>query len=181
MVWSETVVQLMHTQKSSSSVAHTTWDSPFIVDTASCVAPIWNPCNSMFSFQCSDANFKLFLCKWWNKKMVWERGCTLVLASFPGHSNPNPRTACSTGWKWGGTFWEYMDIYTSIQIALLASLVSLASLAPLAIQWKWGDTAASWRQGRASMPSLVACSTKSGGKTWKDLSRDAFRCWRHLS
>jgi len=63
-----THIQLMHTQKSSSSVAHTTWDSPFIVDTASFVAPIWSPCNSIFSFQCSDADFKLFLCKWWNKK-----------------------------------------------------------------------------------------------------------------
>jgi len=28
--------------------------------------------------------------------------------------------------------------------------------------------------------AFVACSTKSGGKAWKDLSRDACHCWRHL-
>jgi len=29
-------------------------------------------------------------------------------------------------------------------------------------------------------PAFVACSTKSGEKVWKDLSRDACCCWCHV-
>jgi len=34
---------------------------------------------------------------------------------------------------------------------------------------------------RSPHPAFVACSTKSGGKAWKDLSHNACRCWRHLA
>ena len=33
---------------------------------------------------------------------------------------------------------------------------------------------------RPPCPAFVACSVKSGGKAWKDLSRDVCRCWRHV-
>ena len=33
---------------------------------------------------------------------------------------------------------------------------------------------------RPPCPAFTACSTKSGGKAWKDLSRDACCCWRHV-
>ena len=33
---------------------------------------------------------------------------------------------------------------------------------------------------RPSHSAFVTCSTKSGGKAWTDLSRDACHCWRHV-
>jgi len=33
---------------------------------------------------------------------------------------------------------------------------------------------------RPLRPAFVACSPKSGGKAWTDLSHDACRCWHHV-